>query len=143
MKSLISLGPTKDTFASARPYFCCSPPSAKYLSWLNFQVSFKGLVTNVSRIEFLLCLSFSYMPALYSPVFGNLVFMAGFVIILQYVAHDYIPLNKLPWVEKPTSWARGFATAVFAFEGKGTLTMIYRTENFPKTFLSPNECRRH
>lgn len=50
-------------------------------------------------------------------VFGNLVFMAGFVIILQYVAHDYIPLNKLPWVEKPTSWARGFATAVFAFEG--------------------------
>ena len=51
-------------------------------------------------------------------VFGNLVFLAGFVIILQYVAHDYIPLKELPWVEKPTSWARGFATAAFAFEGK-------------------------
>jgi len=50
-------------------------------------------------------------------VFGNLVFLAGFVIILQYVAHDFIPLNKLAWVEKPSAWARGFSTAVFAFEG--------------------------
>ena len=51
-------------------------------------------------------------------MFGNLVFLAGFVIILQYVAHDFIPLNKLAWVEKPSAWARGFSTAVFAFEGK-------------------------
>jgi len=50
-------------------------------------------------------------------VFGNLVFLAGFIIILQYVAHDYIPLSDLPWVAEPSEWPRGFATAVFAFEG--------------------------
>jgi len=50
-------------------------------------------------------------------VFGNLVFMAGFVIIMQHVAHDFIPLKELPWVVEAKDWPRGFATAVFAFEG--------------------------
>ena len=50
-------------------------------------------------------------------VFGNLVFAAGFVIILQYVAHDFIPLNKLPWAVESRNWAKGLCTAVFAFEG--------------------------
>jgi len=50
-------------------------------------------------------------------VFGNLVFMAGFVIILQYVVRDFIPLSQLPWAVNAEDWPRGFATAVFAFEG--------------------------
>jgi len=50
-------------------------------------------------------------------IFGNLVFAAGFVIILQYVAHDFIPLNKLPWVVDSRNWAKGLCTAAFAFEG--------------------------
>ena len=43
--------------------------------------------------------------------------MAGFVIIMQHVAHDFIPLKELPLVVEAKDWPRGFATAVFAFEG--------------------------
>lgn len=64
--------------------------------------------------------------------------MAGFIIILQYIVHDIIPLDQLTWVEKPSSWARGFATAVFAFEGICLILPLRNKMRNPADYMGCN-----
>jgi len=50
-------------------------------------------------------------------VFGNVVFAIGYIIVMQYVCRNLPTMDEVPWITPISEWPKGFATAVFAFEG--------------------------
>jgi proton-coupled amino acid transporter len=64
-----------------------------HLNWSN-----KAFMVMLAPVFMLLCLIRKISGLAWVSLFGNVVFVVGFIIIMQYITHDAIPVDELPWM---------------------------------------------
>ncbi|CAF1629778.1 unnamed protein product [Adineta ricciae] len=123
-------------FGSCSIYFVLISANIKQV--MDYYLWFHPSIQLYELFVLLIVVSFSFLRnlKLLAPLsyIGNLVTMAGLIIIFQYVIRDHVPFDKLPLVTPTTDWPIFFADVMLIFSVSCVILPIRAEMQEPHAF---------